>query len=844
MLKPDPNCTLCKLGKSAKHVCRLGVGPIPCDIAIVGEAPNRDGGAQLAHPLILESALKEHGITEYFYTNAVSCPTEIGKKPTKAQISKCKAWLDHQFRQVQPKYVLLLGNSALQSITGAPGINSKSGRPFEKDGIIYLPVIHPTSIFHDETNEIPFLNAVALFADITRQGEVPREDKLRHKLIRTSAEFEAMLDSLKGTVSFDIETNSLYPWQRHITKRIGGKDVKVPEPAKITMIGFGTADGEFSIPMDHPESPFSSEYREEMVERISERLEDCMVVAHNGKFDFLWMKVHYGVDWYESFEFDTMLAHYMLDENSRHGLKLLAQKYCGAPDWDVDKDTKTGNSSLDKLALYHGHDLYYTRQLRFVLGKQLAKDKEVSRVFKKIMMPCARLFVEVEYDGIYLDTTKFHEAEEFLLNELCKCENELKQWQPPGDFNWGSPTQLANLLYNQLKIPVVEKTPTGNPSCSESALKQLDHPCVGALLRYRAAKQQLSFFIEGWKPFIHERRDGSYLHPSFKLHGTVTGRLSCEHPNLQQVPRDPRIRTLITAPPGWTLLECDLSQIELRVAAELANERNMILAFRNNIDVHWLTALREIERGGGLHELVIRTAKEITGRKLTYSEAIEALLAAGPDAAKDVDSSWSEYRKKAKAINFGYLYGMWWKKFKIYARDNYGVEVTDEQAEASRVAFFDLYGGFNEWHSNQRKYARRNGYVMSLSGRKRRLPKAMLREDTPERREAERQAINSPVQSFANDLNLMAALQLRSEFGRNIVRLCGTVHDAVLLRVRDEEIERVTKRLLTIMQHPRLMDTLEITVSVPIEAEAKVGPWGAGINLEKWLAARLIDVSR
>src|SRR3546814_6541461 len=116
--------------------------------------------------------------------------------------------------------------------------------------------------------------------------------------------------------------------------------------------------------------------------------------------------------------------------------------------------------------------------------------------------------------------------------------------------------------------------------------------------------------------------------------------------------------------------------------------------------------------------------------------------------------NWKETRKKAKAINFVYLYCMWWKKFKIYARDNYGVNVTDDEAQASREAFFELYPGFPKWHERQRRFAQINGYVRSLSGRKRRLPAAAGGRDTPERREAQRQAINSPVQSFANELNL------------------------------------------------------------------------------------------
>ena len=237
-------------------------------------------------------------------------------------------------------------------------------------------------------------------------------------------------------------------------------------------------------------------------------------------------------------------------------------------------------------------------------------------------------------------------------------------------------------------------------------------------------------------------------------------------------------------------------------------------------------------------DVVLSTAQKSAGEKLKYKEAIEHLLKIGPDAAVEVNPAWKELRKKAKAINFGYLFGMWWKKFKIYARDNYGVSVTDEQAQESRIAYFELYPDLPRWHDRQRQYARNNGYVITPSGRKRRLPGATLTYDCPERGEAERQAINTPVQSFANELNLMSLLQVVKEFKTTIVRPVGTVHDAILIEVREEHAERITNRILQIMRKPELLDEFGIKVKVPIEADAKLGPWGKGVSLVKWLKER------
>jgi hypothetical protein len=442
-------------------------------------------------------------------------------------------------------------------------------------------------------------------------------------------------------------------------------------------------------------------------------------------------------------------------------------------------------------------------------------------------------------------------------------------------------------------------------------------------MKYRECKQQLSFFIEGWQPGIVNSR----LHPSFKLHGTVTGRLSCENPNLQQVPRDPFIRSLLCAPPGWVFVEADLSQIELRIAAELAKEANMLNAFQTGIDLHWATMIRSLTSDIGPNaDLTIKTAEmycvsiglpanrascevlldvfnankkrtnttsliqlcsefwqdkkarsgfrrmgsreqekpkledwlssmakeevpketmralwdysvylsSSQGRKpkelekIKFSDAMPVLSLIGPSIAQKFYKEWKELRKKAKAVSFGYLYGMWWKKFVIYARDNYGVTVTDKEAQESRELFFELYPDFAPWHTKQKKFARSQGYVRTLTGRMRRLPAASGSRDDMAAQEAQRQAINSPVQSFASDLNLMAALEMDEEFDYKDFRILGTVHDSILMLIKEDKLIKTIKRVKEIMSHPKLMDELGIRLSVPIEAEVTIGAWGAG----------------
>lgn len=823
----DPDCTKCKLHETTDRVCVIP--PIKqSEIMIVGEAPGateeREGkvfAGQAGKYLV--QIMNKCGLEreDTFIGNAVNCRPPENRTPKKGEIKACRYWMQKQLNRVKPKYVLILGNVPLESLLDLKGIKKFRGKPIERDGIIYMPTYHPAYVLRDPTAADAFETDMRLFVEICNTGKIPSEEGLNMQVGNDQAFLDRVLDDLWGACSLDIETNGLYPWGPGM---------------RINSLGFGTAKAQWIVPAMHEYSKLTKAQLTKFLEEIERRVDEgeLKLTMQNGKFDALWIYIHYGV--LLEIEFDTMLAHFLCNENSLHGLKYLSQIYFGAIDYDIDTPTKLGEKGFEPLAFYQAHDLYYTRKLRFILLKELKKDEQVYEVFRKIMMPCANLFVEIEARGVFINTDQFDEAEEYLTNAKATAERSLKKWtKHDPEFNWGSTKQVGELLFGKLKIKAVEKTKGGKPSTSESVIKQIDHPIREDLLAFRAAKQQLSFFIEGWKPYIINGR----LHPSFKLHGTVTGRLSCENPNLQQVPRDPRIRTLITAPKGWSLMEADLSQIELRIAAELSGDRGLIFAFQNNIDPHWYTCVNEIKRAGAMKDTVLKTATVWSKKKVTnFGEACDMLIKMGNKAAEKIDPEWKELRKKAKAINFGFLYGMWWKKFKIYALDNYGVRVTDQQAQQSRELYFETYPDLQPWHVRQKKFARTNGYVRSLSGRLRRLPEAMSRHDTPARGSAERQAINSPVQSFANELNLMAAIQMRAEFPRSVFHIVGTVHDALLMEVRDDYVERVYKRVLEIMSGPQLLEDMNITLRVPIEAEAKIGAWGAGVSIEEWKEKR------
>lgn len=225
--------------------------------------------------------------------------------------------------------------------------------------------------------------------------------------------------------------------------------------------------------------------------------------------------------------------------------------------------------------------------------------------------------------------------------------------------------------------------------------------------------------------------------------------------------------------------------------------------------------------------------------QVELGDLMSVLSCIGPSIASKLCEEWKELRKKAKAIGFGFLYGMWWKKFVAYARDNYGVDVTDQEAEESRNDFFNLYPELVTYHDRQKTFARRNGYVRGLQGRKRRLPDAMI-EYGPHDRDAKfkkmkrdeawRQAINSPIQGFASDLNLMVGLAVRKEFPEDKLDIIGVVHDELLIECDEDISEKVIKFVQKTTKWPPLLSKFIDRLTVPLDGSASVGQWGSGIE--------------
>ena len=307
----------------------------------------------------------------------------------------------------------------------------------------------------------------------------------------------------------------------------------------------------------------------------------------------------------------------------------------------------------------------------------------------------------------------------------------------------------------------------------------MGYKIADVLLEYKRRTKDVGTFLEPWL----EQSVDSRLHPTFNVDTVRTGRTSCKEPNLQQVPRDKALRSLFNASPGYVLFECDYSQLELRVACHYSGDRTMLDIYNNNGDIH------------------TRTAQIVTGKQEVTKEE----------------------RNRAKAVNFGFLYGMSAKKFVDYAKTSYDTIFTQQEATEIRARFFQTYRDLEPWYAKQKRLCSLDGGVYTLFGRFRALPE-IYSQEWSEKGSAERCSINTPVQSSGSDMLLSSMIEIENTLPE--VRIVCTVHDSILIEVPEDKIEEYKEKIGNIMKHPSLMDFFGVKLTVPLDIDIGVGPWG------------------
>lgn len=785
------DCNLCDLHKEARTVCLLGDGPVPAKVMIIGEAPGaREDDVERPFSGVagqyLDRILNEVGLPRdsVYITNAVRCRPPDNRTPTKTELKACHPYLLREIEIVQPSHILLLGNAALQAVTGKTGIMTKHGvvHKLMLAGAVrtVLATVHPAAVLRNPAHAGIFKADLLSMTRLVNGTDAALETKT--SLVRSAkglAKLCQMLATVETPISFDVETGALEDRDE------GGLQPWAPD-GLIHTIAFSWEEGKsFVVAPEHPavewDIPVTRVY-----EALAVALKGKRMGGHNAKFDAKWLRAK-GVPVY--IHFDTMLMAHLLDENRPLRLKNLARTHLGADEYEAGIGFSGSATQLTKLAIYNGKDADYTLRLYHKFQADIRKQPGLARLYTKLTMPALRAFTEIEERGFPIDIDRLRERHKEIKENIEKYRTQLLSYVPEerrATFNPASPMQLGWFFYDYLKLPIPLYTPKGKPSTSEGALLAMkkSHPAMDCLMELRRWSKYESTYTRNWLTRVGIARKPR-LYTSYNLSGTVTGRLSSD---MQQVPRNLLIRSIIGARPGWRFVEADFSQVELRIAAMFSGDPALTKTFKEGGDPHTETASKVLGK----------PASQIT----------------------------KEERKMAKAVNFGFLYGMWWKKFRLYADQNYGIQVSEDEAKAYRTAFFAQYSALASWHNRQRRLVRNLGYVKSPTGRVRHLP-TIMSTDEGVQAEAEREAINSPVQGFASDLTVLAMVLLQERLDPKQAKIIGNVHDSIMLEVREAYAESVAKLVKETMENLPIKQLFGYSFSVPIEADVTISQhWG------------------
>ncbi|RST26774.1 DNA polymerase I [Chryseobacterium lacus] len=510
--------------------------------------------------------------------------------------------------------------------------------------------------------------------------------------------------------------------------------------------------------------------------------ESILKVAHNLKFDYKILRL-YGVE-IKGNLFDTMIAHYLLNPEGRHGMDYLSEIYLNYQ--PVSIETIIGKKGKNQLSFreadlqtqtsYAAEDADVTFQLYQIFAPQLKKEN-LEDLFYKVEMPLMEVLAKMELEGVSLDKA-------WLKQESIDLENDLKQLETKifelcgEEFNMNSPRQLGEILFEKMQLdPKAKKTKTGQYATSEDILQKLvsKHEIIPHILEYRTYQKLKSTYVDALPAQID--RDDHRVHTNFSQTTAATGRLASVNPNLQNIPirtlRGQQIRGAFVAAEGKKIISADYSQIELRLIAEISDETNMIQAFQNGEDIHASTASK----------LFGIPLEEVTKTQ----------------------------RSQAKTVNFGIVYGQ--SAFALAEQTG----LSRSEAKQMIDAYYETYPKLKEWMTEQVHKAREIGYVVTVLGRKRHL-KDINSNNFVVRGHAERNAVNAPIQGSAADIIKIAMINIDRKLDEENLetKMLLQVHDELLFESPVEEVPTATELIKSQMESA-------FETRVPLVVEVGVG---------------------
>jgi DNA polymerase-1 len=602
-------------------------------------------------------------------------------------------------------------------------------------------------------------------------AQLPPPQALTVVTITDRPTLQLWLDALAGAelMAFDTETTSLNYMQ-----------------AAIVGVSFAVEAGTAAyVPLghDYPGAPEQLD-RDEVLGLLKPLLEDAQLakVGQNLKYDSNVL-ANYGID-LRGIAHDSMLQSYVLDSTgTRHDMDSLALKYLGQKAISFEEVAGKGAKqltfnqvSVEQAAPYAAEDADITLRLHQTLWRRLSTEAALCALYRDIEMPLVPVLARIERNGAFVSRQTLADHSHELAQRLDALEAQAHELagQP---FNLGSPKQLGEILFEKLELPVIKKTPKGAPSTAEEVLQELavDYPLPALLMEYRSLSKLKSTYTDKLPDMIDPTT--GRVHTSYHQAVTATGRLSSSDPNLQNIPirtdEGRRIRQAFCAPEGRRIVAADYSQIELRIMAHLSQDDGLLRAFAQDLDVHSATAAE------------------------VFDVALEEVSA--------------DQRRKAKAINFGLIYGM--SAFGLGRQ----LHIGRAEAQAYIDKYFARYPGVANYMQRTRAVAHEQGFVETLMGRRLYLPEINAR-NKQRQQAAERTAINAPMQGTAADIIKLAMIAVDDWLAHTGIDalMIMQVHDELVFEVAAPQVDELAHELPGLMAGVASLD-------VPLLVEVGVG---------------------
>lgn len=737
------NCTLCKLCERRTREVP-GEGNPKAKIVFIGIGPGYEED-RVGRPFVGPSgrlfmkALSKVGLRreEVFLTNLVRCiPLNENSEiidPPRECVETCSKYLNEELSSLQEKnVVVLLGSIVTKAILKERKNESKiRGHVYVVDGCKYVCTLHPAFVYRNPN----------LFGIFLEDLEKIKRESLTKEPLRNDFEYEVIRDveslsELKKKLlsveafAFDLETSGVRYQKDHILTISFCYDGN-----KAYVVPLRNCGG--SLDLCFPEDVI----RDFVVDVFSSNVKK---IAHNGKFDCHFLRKYCYV---ENLYFDTMIAHYLIEEGAEgyHDLKSLASVWLDMEDYTKDIErykSSLTEAPLDIVARYTAADAVATFRLYLKFLPKI-RELELSRLYFQLCMPLLRVLEEIERNGMKVDLERLKEFRKSNEERMKEIEDRIRR--EFGEINLKSSKQVQDLLFGKLALRAKVYTPKGNPSTSFDALVTLENesPIVKDIVTYRKLQVLTNSFIKGIEKFIDE--DGR-VRTTYSMHRTETGRLATTDPAMHAIPNTDEARSCFVAEEGYTLVEMDYKQAEVRIWANTTGDETLLNDLMSS-DIYKTIAAR-----------VYR---------------------------KDVSEITKKERDPCKGVILGLMYGRGARS----VAEELKIDVKEAQDLIDRL--FSTYKKAYTWMVETKRKARTEHYVRNIFGRIRRLY-AFYTENGALMAEAEREALNAPIQSGSSDYVNLVTIRLHQRFKKENLdaKIVLSIHDALLFEIKDEHLDR------------------------------------------------------